>query len=88
MTDVTTSVHFLCDRYIVVTSPSTYPSVTISDLPSGQLNHSVTISVTGEAEERRAFAAQLREAARFIERWERASYQAADPEPVAEDIPF
>lgn len=59
------SLHILSDRPTVETGPETYPSIDISDGVEARF----TLSHTGDAEQRRAFAASLREAADFIERW-------------------
>lgn len=66
--DTYTSLHILSDRPTVETGPETFPSIHISDGVESRF----TLSHTGDAEQRHAFAVALRDAADFVERWTEA----------------
>lgn len=74
------SIHMLVERPIVETTPDTFPSVIFRDLPATELGAHVVVTIMGSADERQAFAADLRAAADFVETWE----LPAESEPVEE----
>lgn len=76
---MTASIHILEPRLVVETSPTVYPSITISDQPRTQLNESCTITVMGDLADRHAFAEQLREAAHFFDTWVRPADDELEP---------
>jgi hypothetical protein len=78
MSDTSANLHMLLDRPIVERDPETYPSFTISNLPRTEIGASFTLSLTGTAAERRAFAAELRSLADFIEEWVRPPITESD----------
>lgn len=82
---VHSSIHILSDRPAVTTGVETYPSISFSENSGGEVDYAtVNVTVTGEREDRLAFAAELRRAADVIEQWERPPLK---PLSVAEAVP-
>ena len=67
---VHTNVHILADRPSVDTSPDTFPSIRFAEHVGRLVDYTtLTLTVVGDADDRRAFAADLRRAADFMEAW-------------------
>ena len=68
-------IHVLSDRPSVSTGVKTYPSIHFSENTGEVIDYAdVTVTVTGDVEDRRAFAAELRRAAEVIEQWAETPY--------------
>jgi hypothetical protein len=70
---VYSSIHILAARPAVRVRPTTYLYLSLSITPDGNApvdETSLTLTLTGDADDRRAFANALRAAADEIERWE------------------
>lgn len=83
------NIHILSDRPAVSTGVETYPSIRFSENNGGKVDYAdLIVTVTGELEDRRAFAAELRRAADEIEQWERPPYEPFDEsDTIAEAVP-
>ena len=68
------NVHILTDRPSLSIGPDTFPSISFSEHSGETIDYAtLTLSVTGGADDRKAFAAELRRAADFMEAWQPAA---------------
>ena len=76
---VHTNVHILSDLPAVTTNAETYPSFVVSERSGEVIDFTtVNITVTGDADDRIAFAAELRRLADFFESWSEGRRLEAD----------